>query len=81
MVLRYQVSLPFKRSSVERLPKLAVHANPSNVASFVYNPFRIAVSLTPQYLLYMLLVSINNTDNRHFAFIYYCKYYSRYSMQ
>ena len=29
--------LPFNRSSVERLFKLAIHANPSNVASFVYN--------------------------------------------
>ena len=30
--------MPFNRSSAERLLKLAIHVNPSNVALFVYNP-------------------------------------------
>ena len=36
-----RLSLPFNWSSVERLPKLAIHANHSNVALFVYNPICI----------------------------------------
>ena len=44
-----RVSLPIDRSSVERLPKLTVHANPSNVALFACNPICITVSLISQY--------------------------------
>ena len=43
------MSLPFNRSSVERLPKLAAHASPSNVALFAYNLICMSVSLISHY--------------------------------